>query len=335
MNLTRPHHPAVPIPGAALAAGMLVLALAAALLAGWVPIIFSIVTVFLFAGPHNWLEARYFLSRLPARWGRLTPFFAFAFAGMFGLTAGAIALPWIGESLRLDDRGWQTAVAVWNSLLILWVAILIQMRMRQNPRRDWGWTLPVAFLLLAVNWMVPRWVSMALVYIHPLMALWLLDRELRRTRPEWRPVYHSCLLAVPLLLAALYAKLHNAPTLACDEALCGAITQHAGDGIFSGISNHFLVAAHTFLEMIHYGVWVIVIPLIGLRSAPWKLDNVPMARRGPAWRFGIIGLLLLGLAVALVLWLGFGADYVTTRYVYFQIALLHVLAEVPFLLRAL
>ena len=49
----------------------LALACAAALLAGWLPLGFSIVTVFLFAGPHNWIEARYFLTRLPARWGRL------------------------------------------------------------------------------------------------------------------------------------------------------------------------------------------------------------------------------------------------------------------------
>jgi len=51
------------------AGAALLLALAAALLAGWAPLGFSIVTVFLFAGPHNWIEGRYFLERLPARWG--------------------------------------------------------------------------------------------------------------------------------------------------------------------------------------------------------------------------------------------------------------------------
>jgi hypothetical protein len=35
-----------------------------ALLASWIPLQFSIVTVFLFAGPHNWFEARYVLGRL-------------------------------------------------------------------------------------------------------------------------------------------------------------------------------------------------------------------------------------------------------------------------------
>src|SRR5947207_1464439 len=38
-----------------------------AFLSGWVPLGFSLVTVFLFAGPHNWLELRYFMGRLAAR----------------------------------------------------------------------------------------------------------------------------------------------------------------------------------------------------------------------------------------------------------------------------
>jgi hypothetical protein len=44
--------------------GLLFIALAvsACALAGLAPLGFSIVTVFLFAGPHNWMEARFFLS---------------------------------------------------------------------------------------------------------------------------------------------------------------------------------------------------------------------------------------------------------------------------------
>ena len=46
------------------ALAMAVLAVAMALLAGWAPLGVSIVTVLLFAGPHNWMEARYFLTRM-------------------------------------------------------------------------------------------------------------------------------------------------------------------------------------------------------------------------------------------------------------------------------
>src|SRR5438105_2557585 len=83
------------------AASALLTASASAFLAGWMPLGFSIVTVFLFAGPHNWIEARYFLARLPARWGKLRGFFLFSFAGIFGLTAAFAALPF---ALRDDDR---------------------------------------------------------------------------------------------------------------------------------------------------------------------------------------------------------------------------------------
>lgn len=58
----------------------LALMAAAALLAGWAPLGFSIVTVFLFAGPHNWIELRYFMARLPGRLGPLRGFFIVAAA---------------------------------------------------------------------------------------------------------------------------------------------------------------------------------------------------------------------------------------------------------------
>src|SRR5881394_3686705 len=75
-------------------AGLIVAsAIASAALASWLPLQVSIVTVFLFAGPHNWFEARYFLMRLPARFGRSRNFFLVAFAGIAVLTAGYVSLP--------------------------------------------------------------------------------------------------------------------------------------------------------------------------------------------------------------------------------------------------
>lgn len=314
---------------------MLALAVAAAVLAGWTPLVFSIVTVFLFAGPHNWLEARYFLTRLPGRFGKLRGYFLCALIGVFALTTTFAALPWLGSRLSWSAPGWNAALATWNMCLIGWIILLIQWRMRQAPRRNWGWILPLAFFVIALNWLYPFVVNLALVYLHPLLALWLLDRELQRSRPTWRPAYHICLLAVPLLLGVLWYKLWAAPPLPGDTELFAAIANHAGANYLTGVSSHVLVATHTFLEMVHYGVWIVAIPLLGLRVAPWRLTNVPLARHSTAWRTLIIGMLLGGLAVALVLWLGFLADYPTTRHVYFTVALVHVLAEVPFLLRAL
>lgn len=320
--------------GLPLACGLVALAGAAALLAGWVPVAFSIATVFLFAGPHNWLEARYILGRLPARAGKLWGFFAVSFVGIVGLTAAFAVIPsYLGSAAAALEA--DTLYAGWNTAFLLWVAGLVWMRSRTNPRFDGGWVWPLSFLLVAGVWVQPFALSVALVYLHPCMALWLLDRELRRSHPDWRPAYHACLLVVPLMLGVLFWRLHDAPPLPGDDPVSVAIQQHAGDWFLTGVSNRFLVAAHTFLETVHYGVWVLLVPLVGYRSKPWELSAIPAARRGGAWRAGVAALLIFGLFLVTVLWACFLLDYGATRYVYFVVALLHVLAEVPFLLRML
>jgi hypothetical protein len=318
--------------GIAIAAIMLGVATLGMVLAGWIPVQFSIATVFLFAGPHNWFEARYILGRLPARAGKLFGFFAISFAGIVGLTAAFALIPsylGLGASTIEHSR----AYAIWNSVFLLWVAALVQMRGNTNPRFDAGWVWPLALLLIAGNWLLPFAFSMAIVYLHPCMALVILDRELKKSRPHWRTAYHGLLLFLPICIAILWFRLHDAPTLPGSDPLTTTIANHAGDWFFTGISNHFLVSLHTFLEMVHYGVWVLVLPLIGLRSLPWQLDAIPAARRSPGWKRGVAMLLLIGLGIVLVLWTCFLVDYGTTRYIYFLAALLHVLAEIPFLLR--
>lgn len=192
---------------------------------------------------------------------------------------------------------------------------------------------PAALLVTAGVWLNPFALNVALVYLHPLMALVLLDRELGRSRKAWRTAYRVALLAVPLGMALLYGRLHDAADLPGTDALTAAITAHAGAGFLDGVSTHFLVAAHTFLEMVHYGAWVVLIPLVGLRAWPWQLSTIPAARRSPGWARGVGAFLLSGLLVVLTLWACFLLDYPTTRSVYFTVALLHVLAEIPFLLR--
>jgi len=196
---------------------------------------------------------------------------------------------------------------------------------------------PLACLVCAGVWLSPLALNVALVYLHPLMALWLLDREVRRSRPEWRRAYRFAVACVPALLVVLWWHLRDAPDLPGSDwasaMLQSAIVNHSGAWYIEGVSTHFLVAAHTFLELVHYGVWIVLIPLVGMRAAPWRLHTIPAARRSAAWRRGVAALLLFGLCVVLVLWVCFGLDYGATRDVYFTVAMLHVLAEVPFLLR--
>jgi len=317
----------------AFAAILIACACLSALLASWVPLQFSIVTVFLFAGPHNWFELRYFLMRLPARFGRSRNFFAVAFAGIGFLTLAYVSLPALYYAGLWSGSNWPTAIAIWNTLLLLWLGALVILRGKQQARRDWSWALPVVFMLCALNWLAPELFSLAIVYLHPLVALWFLDRHLRRTRPEWLHAFHRCLILLPFLIVGVCWQLARTPSLADDNGLAWRITQHAGEQLLPGVSTHMLVSMHVFLEMLHYGVWILALPLIGATGAVWSAKTIPLARRRRGFPKLIGAVLVGGLFVVVVLWMGFSVNYAATRDIYFAVAIAHVLAEAPFLLR--
>src|SRR2546429_5423810 len=99
-----------------------------AALSSWLPLQMSIVTVFLFAGPHNWFELRYFLMRLPARFGRSRNFFTVAFAGIFFLTLAYVSLPALYYTNLRSGVNWLTAIATWDTCMLLWIGALIVLR---------------------------------------------------------------------------------------------------------------------------------------------------------------------------------------------------------------
>jgi hypothetical protein len=317
----------------AFAAILIVSACLSAALASWLPLQVSIATVFLFAGPHNWFEARYFLMRLPARFGRSRNFFAVAFAGIFLLTLAYLSLPALYYTSIWSGANWTTAIAIWNTALLLWIAALIILRGKQNSRRDWSWALPMAFSLCAVNWLAPDLFSLAIVYIHPLIALWFLDRHLRRAKPEWLTTYRRCLMLLPVLIGGMLWQLSRTPSLSGDNGLFWRITQHAGAELLPNLSTHMLVSTHVFLEMLHYGVWIVALPLIGATGAIWRVNTIPLARRTRGFPKFIAAFLVLGLFAVGLLWFGFSVNYAAMRDVYFAVAIAHVLAEAPFLLR--
>ncbi len=330
-----------------------------ALLASWLPLQFSIITVFLFAGPHNWFELRYFLMRMPVRFGQSRNFFLTAFAGIGFLTVAYVALPVLYNFGLWTDDAWSTILASWNMLLLIWLALLVWMRGKQKPapqrgchagdpasRRDWSWAIPAALGLCSLNWMWPEFFSLAIVYLHPLVALWFLDRHLRRTRPEWLRAYHGCLCLLPLLLMGIFWQLTRTPALPDDNGLFWRITQHAGAQLLPNVSSHLLVSVHVFLEMLHYGVWLIALPLIApaisartpstsKRGRIWDIKAVPLARHPRGFPKMVGAALAFGIFLVAILWFGFLVDYSTTRDVYFTVAIAHVLAEAPFLLRML
>src|SRR5256886_11027461 len=294
-----------------------------AALSSWLPLQMSIVTVFLFAGPHNWFELRYFLMRLPARFGRSRNFFAVAFGGIFFLTLAYVSLPALYYTNVWSGVNWLTAIATWNTCMLLWVGALIILRGRQSFRRDWSWAMPMVFTLCALNWLAPELFSLAIVYAHPLVALWFLDRHLRRTKPEWLSTYRRCLLLLPLVVIAMSWQLGRTTSLGDDNGLFWRITQHAGAQLLPNVSSHMLVSMHVFLEMLHYGVWIIALPLIGATGAVWNAKTISLARHPRGFPKLIGAVLVFSLFIVALLWLGFFRQHLTYPAIFFFFAVWH------------
>lgn len=300
--------------------------LGSAVLASWLPLQVSIVTVFLFAGPHNWFEFRYFLMRLPVRFGQSRNFFVTAFAGLALLTVTYLSLPFLYQRVAWSGEAWLIVLATWNTLLLAWLGVLIHLRAKQKPKVNWSWATPVLAAIAALNWLSPDFFSLALVYVHPLVAFWFLDRHLQRNKPQWVAAYRRCLAFLPVILGGMIWYLAQTPSLAEDNGLFWRITQHSGAQLLPQVSSHLLVSVHLFLELLHYGVWIIALPLLSR-----KFLNLSKLKAGSP-RNVLLGVGLVGVAI---LWLGFAANYTDTRDLYFTIAIAHVLAEAPFLLKTL
>ena len=307
----------------------------AAVLIGNFPLQASIATIFLFAGFHNFMEFRYFAARMPLRWGRSRLYYTVGIGGVIVLAAAYLTLYFASGNWLWSLDSWATFSAAWNTAVVLWLGLLFHLRGKQRPKSDWTWAFPVAFLLAALAWIVPQYWSLSLVYIHPFIAMWFLERQIRRTKPEWLRAYHYALASIPVFVLGLWLAFAGRPNLSEETNLFWRITQHAGSQILPGISSHFLVATHVFFESIHYAVWIVLIPLIDKRAVPWKLREIPLFANAKGFPKLVGAALIVALAIVVALWGGFAIDYTTTRDVYFAFAIAHVMAEFPFLIKML
>ncbi len=309
--------------------------LASALLAALLPVNFSILIVVLFAGPHNWFEARFLLSRLPRRLGALRAYFMTGAIGVVVLSGLFVALPWLERMSGPPTWLVESARPALLSAIAVWAGILATMRSRQNPRRDWWWLWPAVLAVAAACWAHPGACLLLMAFAHPLLALVVLDREILAARPGWTRAYRTCMGCIPLCLAGIWWSISRFPPVL--EGGLVTFVGGSGRGLelpgFLGLPATTLVATHAFLEMLHYGAWTIAIPLVGMREAPWRLDWVPVARRSGRVRRIVLAGLSLSALLVVALWVCFAVDFEITREIYFTIAIVHVLAEIPFLIR--
>ena len=150
---------------------------------------------------------------------------------------------------------------------------------------------------------------------------------------------------LPVVLGLMVWRLSQTAPLEDDNGLFWRITQHSGAALLPAVSSHLLVSVHLFLEMLHYAVWIIALTLIlprsennertNLYSRFWRPKSVPLARHPRGFPRLIATALIFAATLVVVLWFGFSVDYATTRDIYFTVAIAHVLAEAPFLLKML
>lgn len=316
-------------------AAFLLFCVISASLIGAFPLAASIVTIFLFAGVHNAFEFRYFVARMPVRWGKSKVYYSIGIGGVVVLTAVYLAIYFNAGNWLWSLNDWQIIVSIWNTTLVLWLGLLFYLRGRQKPKTDWSLAFAAAFLIASFVWLAPQYFSLSLVYLHPFIAMWFLERQIRRTKKEWLKTYHFCLATIPFFVLILYFAFASAPNLSNETNLFWRITQHAGSEILPNISSHFLVAAHVFLETIHYSVWILLIPLVDCRAIFWRLKDIPLVSNESGFPKLVFGIIAISATIVLVLWFGFSTDYMTTRDVYFAFAIAHVLAEFPFLIKML
>lgn len=307
----------------------------AAFVIGAFPLTLSIVTIFLFAGVHNFVEFRYFLARMPLRWGNSRTFYSIGIGGVITLTIIYLSIYFASNNFLYGATNYMIFVGVWNTLFLLWLASLLWLRGRQKPRSDYGFAFPAALFVASFAWFLPQYFALSLVYLHPLVALYFFERQLRRTSPEYVKTFHVCVATLPVFLVILWLILASSPNVATEDFLSWRITQHAGGEILPFVSNKLLVATHVFLETIHYTIWILLMPLIDKKAVPFRLKNIPLFVHKQGFPRIITAVLLFGVIAIVALWFGFAVDYATTRDVYFALAISHVLAEMPFLIKML
>lgn len=315
--------------GFVFATAALALVVVAATLSVCSPSWFSIWIVIIFGTPHNFSEFRYFLSRLPSRFGPLKLFFITSFAGLLLLFLTESALSICFSRQLLPPLLGRLLLSIWNESLIVWILALSLLRYRDLTRNSAMFNIGLAAFASVANFLSPAMFIVSLTYLHPLIGLWILERELRRTRKSWLKAYHLCLWSVPVGVMALVLALHGTTNDAATNKLL--TLSSPGAGFFTGASPTMLLAVYTFLQMVHYGVWVFAIPIATQSWKRWRVDQLAFLKKRTKLRPLIRTVIGVGVATVICAWFGFNLDYNTTIEIYVVASLAHVLAEAPFL----
>ncbi len=274
------------------------------------PLATTVYGVMLLGLPHVVLELRYVAEgwvhgRLPRQ---LTGLIVAALTGVVILRSGAgWAWQWqLSRSLEI--------LLTWSTLL----AVVAWLPLAQAPRA-------LAALLLACAGVAAQtWPSLhflALTHLHNLVPAWFLYHHAAERHRALLPVLLLWALVVPALLLGgvldpllAFDRVTSTPVLEDPSWLVGG-WMLAGT---SGVVAARVVATFAFLQMVHYAIWVGLLPRFP-RSAPSGSPPLPWLALAPV--VAIAGAVLL---TPVYLW-----DYRTASGIYGSIAAFHALLELP------
>lgn len=279
------------------------------------PLAVAALSVACFAAPHNWMEARYILGRLPGKLGKLRTYFLTSVLGIGFLGITSFVLPFISSPFTYS---------LWNSLLVIWVTRLAYLRSQEHPKKRWPWLEPTALFILAVIWAYPTIFTLTLVLGHPILAVIILGRELAAFRRPELSYYKLFVLAVSIGLLCLLGSFWG-------QGLSGNNEIHSFMVVVT--DTPLFIAVHTYLELVHYLVWIVLLPWLAWMTGRSSLSVMPALRKSVVRLWGARIVLLGGAFLGVLIWWGFQVDYRLTYELYFQLAIFHVLIEFPFALR--
>ncbi len=303
-------------------------------LSAFFPVAVAAGAVFLFAGPHNWVELRYFLSRLPSRFGPLSIFFSGSFSGvcLLGLSYALLTV-----SAHSQYLAYESALQFFQGWILCfygWLALLVISKKKAFKKGSLKKALILFSCLLALSIWQPLAFGLALVYLHPLAAICILDREIQRSKPAFLKTYRKIVVLAFLILICMVFRLWPEPNISESSQLNLQITRHAGSFILPWLSTHLLVSLHSFLELTHYAVWLLAIPVFSTLFKNRKYDplSMPVSRKRPLFQKLFAAVFIASNLTLFLLWTMFINDYSATRDLYFTVAVFHILAEIPFLI---
>ena len=270
---------------------------------------------------HNALELRYVGGRFP---GLLQgPYLL----GLVGLITGIVVARLIGS---IAGAGWSVRAEILLSYGLLATAVVVGSRARSRRR----WRAPAVALLAGAALVSLRWPDhhvVVITHLHnlvPLGFLWELSRPMaRRPRRAFRATQLGWVVVVPaLILAGLFDG--ALPPGAADVPGLGGISRIAP---FSSLPDTWdttagrrFLAVFAFLQLMHFVIWVVVIPRCTPRATATFEARVPVLRGRRFW--WVAG---AGAGAFAVLFL---VDYAEGRSAYAALASYHAYLELPILI---